>query len=104
MPDRQHFESYAERLIREAQERGEFDDLPGAGKPLADLDASYDPAWWARRLLARERVEDIRREARAARRTTNPKARAARLAELQRRLDAANAQLPPEERGRLEDE
>jgi hypothetical protein len=28
------FESIAEQKIREAQERGEFDDLPGAGKPL----------------------------------------------------------------------
>jgi hypothetical protein len=29
------FESIAEEKIREAQARGEFDDLPGAGKPLA---------------------------------------------------------------------
>ncbi len=28
------WESLAERLIREAQERGEFDDLPGHGRPL----------------------------------------------------------------------
>jgi hypothetical protein len=31
------FESIAEQKIREAQARGEFDDLPGAGRPL-DLD------------------------------------------------------------------
>jgi hypothetical protein len=28
------FESLLDRQIRAAQERGEFDDLPGAGKPL----------------------------------------------------------------------
>jgi len=30
----QTFDSIAERRIREAQERGEFDDLPGMGLPL----------------------------------------------------------------------
>jgi hypothetical protein len=34
------FESIAEQKIREAQARGEFDDLPGAGKPL---DLEEDP-------------------------------------------------------------
>ena len=28
-------ESWVEKQIREAQERGEFDNLPGAGKPLS---------------------------------------------------------------------
>ncbi len=33
------FEKIAERRIREAMERGDFDNLPGAGKPL-DLDTN----------------------------------------------------------------
>lgn len=33
----------AERRIREAQERGEFDDLPGAGRPLELEDMSHVP-------------------------------------------------------------
>jgi DnaJ family protein C protein 28 len=33
--------NYIEEHIREAQERGEFDNLPGAGKPLALDDDSY---------------------------------------------------------------
>lgn len=33
----QNFDAIAERRIREAQERGEFDNLPGIGAPL-DLD------------------------------------------------------------------
>lgn len=31
----QNFDAIAERRIREAQERGEFDNLPGSGTPLA---------------------------------------------------------------------
>ena len=47
-------ESLIDRQIREAQERGEFDDLPGKGKPLADLDKPYDENWWLKDLLKRE--------------------------------------------------
>jgi hypothetical protein len=43
----------AEQRIREAQERGEFDDLPGAGKPL-DLSDAHDPDWWAKRRIREE--------------------------------------------------
>ncbi|MCR3718347.1 MULTISPECIES: J-domain-containing protein [Prauserella salsuginis group] len=35
------FESWVEKQIREAQERGEFDALPGAGKPLTGLDRDW---------------------------------------------------------------
>jgi hypothetical protein len=37
-------------------ERGEFDDLPGHGKPLADLDESRDEMWWVKDKLRRESV------------------------------------------------
>ncbi len=98
MTDEKHFEAYADRLIREAVERGEFDDLPGEGRPISSLEASYDPAWWARRLLARERGADLVRQARAVRRIADADDRAAAIAELQRRLDAVNAVLPETER------
>ena len=42
------YESLVERRIREAQERGEFDDLPASGKPLEGLRGSDDPDWWVR--------------------------------------------------------
>ena len=65
----QRVESIAERKIREAMERGEFDDLPGQGKPLR-LD-DRDPNWWVKGLLERERLRmplptslQLRREAR----------------------------------------
>ncbi len=35
------FEKIAEEKIREAMERGEFDDLPGSGKPLQGLDSYF---------------------------------------------------------------
>ncbi|MET0188417.1 MAG: DUF1992 domain-containing protein [Pseudonocardia sediminis] len=48
------FESAVDRQIREAQERGEFDDLPGKGKPLPGLDGKFDENWWVRGFLRRE--------------------------------------------------
>lgn len=48
------FESAVDRQIREAQERGDFDDLPGRGKPLPGLDGKFDENWWIRGFLRRE--------------------------------------------------
>ena len=53
-PPLDKWESAVERQIREAQERGEFDDLPGAGKPLPDIDRPYDELWWVRRKMRSE--------------------------------------------------
>jgi hypothetical protein len=50
------WESWVEGQIREARERGEFDDLPGAGKPLPDADQPHDEMWWLRAKLQREDV------------------------------------------------
>ncbi len=43
----------ADARIRQATERGDFDNLPGAGKPL-DLTLYDDPDWWLKNLLRRE--------------------------------------------------
>lgn len=51
-------ESFIERQIREAMESGAFDDLPGAGKPIEDLDRPYDPDWWARKWAQREGLKE----------------------------------------------
>jgi hypothetical protein len=48
------FETWVERRIREATERGEFDNLPGSGKPIPDLDKPHDEQWWIRQKLRRE--------------------------------------------------
>jgi hypothetical protein len=50
------FGDWVERQIREATERGEFDNLPGAGKPIADLDKPHDELWWVKDKLRRERL------------------------------------------------
>ena len=56
-PERPRWESPVEKAIREAQERGEFDDLPGAGKPLTNLGDPDDPLWWVRRMVEREHLD-----------------------------------------------
>jgi len=47
-------ESWVEMQIREAQERGEFDDLPGRGQPLKGIDGPHDDMWWIKQWLKRE--------------------------------------------------
>jgi hypothetical protein len=75
------FESWIDRQIREAQERGEFDDLPGAGKPLEWLSKPDDELSWIKRkveseglsmplpptLALRKEAEEALAEARGAR-------------------------------------
>src|SRR5947209_19494809 len=45
-----------EAQIRAAQARGEFDDLPGKGKPL-QLPEVHDPNWWIKSKLQREGID-----------------------------------------------
>ncbi|MEU4078687.1 DUF1992 domain-containing protein [Streptomyces venezuelae] len=48
------FESFVDKQIREASERGEFSTLPGFGKPLPDDSAPYDELWWIKGKMHRE--------------------------------------------------
>ncbi|MEU1482910.1 DUF1992 domain-containing protein [Streptomyces sp. NPDC005752] len=48
------FETWVDRQIREAEERGAFADLPGAGKPIPGLDRPYDAMWWVKAKMERE--------------------------------------------------
>ncbi len=50
------FDSWIDVQIREAQARGLFSDLSGAGKPQANLREADDPMWWAKQFLRREEV------------------------------------------------
>lgn len=52
------YEAYVERLIREAQEDGEFDRLP-RGKPLPLTGTPLPEAWWAKEKLRRENLSDL---------------------------------------------
>lgn len=55
-PPGMSWESWIEQQIREAREAGLFDNLPGAGKPLASLAEGYDPLWWVKQLVQREQI------------------------------------------------
>lgn len=46
----------AENKILAAIEAGEFDNLPGMGKPSPLIDEPYDPHWWIRRVLRAEQL------------------------------------------------
>ncbi|PUA79834.1 DUF1992 domain-containing protein [Nocardioides currus] len=47
---------WVEEQLRIAQERGDFDDLPGAGKPIEGLGGEHDPDWWLKKLVEREQI------------------------------------------------
>jgi hypothetical protein len=53
------YESHVDRIIREAQERGDFDDLPGTGKPLPDRGELHDENWWLKQWIARENLTGL---------------------------------------------
>lgn len=51
-----HQASWVDQQIRVAMANGEFDDLPGAGKPIEGLGRDHDPDWWLKRLVERENL------------------------------------------------
>jgi len=48
-----------EYLIRDAMNQGKFDNLKYAGKPIPGLEEHYDPDWWVKGLIQRERLSGI---------------------------------------------
>ncbi|MFH8251808.1 DUF1992 domain-containing protein [Microbacterium sp. B2969] len=51
--------AFVETAIQQAIRRGEFDDLPGAGKPLEGLGDRHDPDWWIRRKIEAEQLRGL---------------------------------------------
>jgi hypothetical protein len=47
---------WVEQQLRIAMERGDFDNLPGQGKPIEGLGAEHDPDWWVKKLVERENI------------------------------------------------
>jgi Domain of unknown function (DUF1992) len=90
------FGTWVEHKIREAAERGAFDNLPGAGKPIPDLDGPHDEQWWIRRKLRDEELAylpptiALRKEAEQA---LAEAARAASEAEVRAIVAAINAKI-----------
>jgi hypothetical protein len=58
---------WVEHQVRAAMARGEFDNLPGAGKPL-NLPDQHDPDWWVKGLIEREKITGVLPPALALRR------------------------------------
>jgi hypothetical protein len=52
----QQQQTWVDVQIRQAQERGDFENLPGAGKPIEGLGGDHDPDWWLKKLVERERI------------------------------------------------
>ena len=50
-------ENLVDRLIREAMESGDFNDLPGAGKPLPGAGTADDEYWWLRDWVKRNQIK-----------------------------------------------
>jgi Domain of unknown function (DUF1992) len=95
-PTRRDFESWIDAQIREGMDRGEFDNLPGAGKPIADLGETHDELWWVKQKLKRENVSYLppslvlRKEAEDARAAA---AQADSEAEVHRIITGINAKI-----------
>jgi len=93
-----------ERRILDAMDRGEFERLPGAGEPIPDVDVVYDPGWWVRKWIRRERLRDLSDELRRARADEALRTKTSREAEAARRrlerLDAKLAEVEQEFPGR----
>src|SRR3954462_3239583 len=54
---RQH--EWVDLQIKQAMERGDFDTLPGAGKPIKNLGTQHDPDWWIKQLIEREKISGV---------------------------------------------
>jgi len=53
------WDSWIEQQIRRAQEEGDFNNLAGAGKPLPGITDPYDPLWWQKQLMQREKISAL---------------------------------------------
>ena len=55
----EHRTRWVDLQVRQAMERGDFDDLPGAGKPIRGLGGTHDPQWWVKGLIEREQITGV---------------------------------------------
>ncbi|MFC8232839.1 DUF1992 domain-containing protein [Streptomyces sp. NBC_01724] len=90
------FESWVDKQIREAEQRGDFSQLPGFGKPLPGIDRPYDETWWIKAKMQREGVSmlppalALRKEAEDTRAAVSE---ARSEAEVRRMLTAVNEKI-----------
>ena len=53
------WDSLAEQRIQAAQSEGQFDNLPGFGKPIPGIDEPHDELWWVKDKLKREQLSSL---------------------------------------------
>jgi hypothetical protein len=58
-----HQAQWVDQQVRQAMARGDFDDLPGAGRPIEGLGTDHDPDWWLKKLVEREQITGVLPEA-----------------------------------------
>jgi hypothetical protein len=90
------WETWIEAQIRVAREAGAFDNLPGAGKPLPNLDQAYDPLWWVKQLVQREQISMLPPSLELARKVETELAAIEKLcdeAAVRRRVAALNVEI-----------
>jgi hypothetical protein len=58
-PPTMTFPGWVEHQVRRAEAEGAFDDLPGAGRPIPDLDRQHDDLAWLAGYLRREDVDVV---------------------------------------------
>ena len=90
------WETWIDAQVRVAMEEGAFDNLPGAGKPLPNLDHAYDPLWWVKQLVRREQVSVLPPSLELLRKVERELAAIEKLhdeATVRRRVDALNVEI-----------
>jgi len=50
---------WVDTVVDQAVRRGEFDDLPLAGKPIPGLTGRHDPDWWLKGVIEREQLTGL---------------------------------------------
>jgi hypothetical protein len=56
-PPGMKFETWIEKQIREAEDRGAFENLRGAGKPIPGLGGPQEEQWWVKNYIRREQLD-----------------------------------------------
>ena len=90
------WETWIDEQIRVAREEGAFDNLPGAGKPLPDLDQGYDLLVWVRQLVQREQLSILPPSLELLRKVEKELAALDKLldeAAVRRRIEALNVEI-----------
>ena len=90
------WETWIDVQVRVAREQGAFDNLPGAGKPLPNLDQEYDLAVWVKQLVHREQLSILPPSLELLRKVEKELAAIEKLhdeATVRRRVAALNAEI-----------